>query len=528
VSRGSNIVLALVCGSACAGDDSGLPQPTSTAGQFTSDGTSTTGGDEDPGTTTSEGSADGSTTGTSGTPCLGEGCPCDEAEADPCPTGLFCDAGSCTAVACGDGIVAGAEVCDDGNTADGDGCDADCTYTEIRIDASFLGTCALIEGGRVRCWGAGDSGQNGYGNTETIGDDEHPYEVGDVMLSGPLEQLQSGDRHVCGLLKDEHEVMCWGAGAQGALGYGNTQDIGDDEFLTTLGSVDVGAPVSFVTSGGTHTCVITTAGQVKCWGAEGFGELGQGPAHMGNIGDDERPLDVGNVQIGAAIVGLSAGIGQTCVITSTGAIKCWGLGSDGQLGYGNTDSIGDDEAPATVQPLQFGIDALQISAGFAHTCALFEGGSVRCWGSSFNGQLGQGNTDTLGDAVPATAGSPVPLPFDDEVVEISAGDFHSCALSSAGEMACWGSNDAGQLGVGTTDDIGDDEPASAASLVEFDAPIRQIDAGGSHTCAVLEDYRVYCWGRNGAGQLGLGHTDDVGDDELPADAGEVLVLPPPR
>ncbi|MEM6294363.1 MAG: DUF4215 domain-containing protein [Myxococcota bacterium] len=474
---------------------------------------------------TTEREDDSTTTGA----CTSEGCPCDpDARPSACDEGLYCDVDTCALVVCGDGRAQGDEQCDDGNDESGDGCDNDCTFTEIQIDVSYRTTCALIEGGRVRCWGNNDNGEAGYGNTEDIGDDEFPYEVGDVQLPLPVIQLQSGDEHVCGRLDSRSHVLCWGRGADGVLGYGNPNNLGDDEFLGDLTPVNVGAAVSFVTTGGTHTCVTTSAGQVKCWGSVTYGQLGYGGQPNEDVGDDEVPAVVGNVQVGAAIVDLSGGIGQTCVITSNGAVKCWGLGASGQLGYGNALDVGTDETPADVEALAFPEDARAISAGFDHTCALFEGGIVRCWGAAYRGQLGSGSTEPFGDVEPATSGSPLELPLDGEVVAIAAGDDHNCALDDTGALVCWGDNMNGQLGIGSTETIGDDEPASASMPVVFDRPIRQFDAGGAHTCAVLDDYRVYCWGWNGDGQLGLGHKDPVGDDELPSDVAAVNVLGPSR
>ena len=474
----------------------------------------------DPATGSTSGSTGDSTGGSSSTgECVGEGCPCSEAE--PCDEGLYCD-GTCMPIVCGDQQIHEGEECDDGNTDDGDGCDADCTYTTLYIDVSYQSTCALIEGGRVRCWGQNDQGQLGYGFTDPVGDDEHPWEVGDVQLPDGLIQLQSGDGHSCGLLASGTEVVCWGLGSSGQLGYGNTENIGDDEFPSTVPAVQVGASVDFVTTGGSHTCVTTVAGQVLCWGAGFNGQLGYG--NTNSIGDDETPAAAGNVMVGAAIVDLSAGINQTCVIQANGALRCWGNNSVGQLGYGHTTTIGDDETPASVTPLTFGEDAVQVTAGFNHTCARFASGNVRCWGGNFSGELGRGDTELIGDDELATVLMPIDLGGEGTVVSIAAGDNHTCALYDDGELRCWGNNFSGQLGLGTADNLGDDEVPAVADPVDLPGEVIQMDAGGSHTCAVLSDYRVYCWGANHWGQLGLGHVDTVGDDELPMSSEPVQVL----
>ena len=513
----------------------GLPTPM--VDTFTPTGTSTSG---PPPTTVSPSTSgidpslpptDGSTTmlppeestSTGDDVCGEQGCPCDTA--DTCDPGFYCEK-VCLPITCGDELVHEGEDCDDGNNEDGDGCDNDCSYTEIVIDVSYLNACALIEGGRVRCWGRGSSGQNGYGNTDDVGDDELPYEVGDVQLPAGLLELHGGDNHTCGRLDTDTEVICWGAGFSGAIGTGDTEDLGDDEFLTALTPIDVGDDVAHLTTGGTHTCVETSTGQVRCWGAGFSGQLGYG--NQDNIGDNEVPAAAGNVQVGAAIVELSAGIGMTCVIQSNGAVRCWGSNFSGQLGYGNTESIGDNETPEfSVTPLDFGDDAVQITTGLSHACALFENGDVRCWGDNFSGQLGQGHTDNLGDTEVATTIDPIDFGEDGEVTAIAAGDDHTCALFDDGVLKCWGRGSNGELGLGDVENVGDNELPSESMAVDLDLPVIQFDAGGVGTCAVLEDYRVYCWGGNFFGELGLGHLDPIGDDELPSSVEPVQILDPP-
>lgn len=160
-------------------------------------------------------------------------------------------------------------------------------------------------------------------------------------------------------------------------------------------------------------------------------------------------------------------------------------------------------------------------------CALFEGGSVRCWGRGDDSQLGAGNTDSLGGVAPASDAPALELPLEGIVQSVAAGRDHTCALDDEGVLVCRGRNHHGQLGLGHADSIGDDEPVSASSVVDLGRPIRQFDAASSRTCAVRDDYALYCWGDNETGVRGLGHTDDIGDDELPIEAGPVLVFAPP-
>ena len=493
------------------------------------DGDPTGDGDGDP-TTTGDGDGDPTTTGDGDgdNGCTEAGCDCSD-PAIVCDADLYCsDADVCTAPTCGDGNHEPLEQCDDGNAVDGDGCDADCSFTEVlTIDASYQNTCALLEGGRVRCWGKNNLGQLGYGHTDDIGDDETPASVGDVMLPEPGAQLTMGDSHSC-ILMDDMAVRCWGDGSSGKLGYGNLDNIGDDEFPSTIPDVVLGGAALEVDAGGSHTCARLNDGKLRCWGAGAGGQLGYG--NTDTIGDNDLPVLAGDVPVGAAVVSVATGIGHTCAITANGAIRCWGLGQGGRLGYANTDNVGDDETPAAVgnvpaipQGLPPTTKATALALGLNMSCALFDTGDVLCWGSNFSGQLGQGGTATIGDTEFPSTVPPIPLPS--AAVAITAGDTHVCALLDTEEAICWGANFYGQLGYGHTDNLGDDEGLIGLEPLDLGGPVAQIDAGGNHTCAILaETNEVLCWGLNIDGQLGYGHTDDIGDDELPSAAGPIALF----
>src|SRR5436190_20214158 len=166
----------------------------------------------------------------------------------------------------------------------------------------------------------------------------------------------------------------------------------------------------------------------------------------------------------AAAGRLAAGARFSCAIIRGGAVRCWGINDSGQLGYGNTRDIGDNETPASVAPVDLGgHKAVAIAAGFYHACALLDNGRVRCWGQGSAGQLGYGNTNNVGDdETPAAAG---PVELGGKAVAITAGGFHTCAILDNGRVRCWGLNWRGELGVGNTNNIGDYEtPASVAPV----------------------------------------------------------------
>jgi len=392
-------------------------------------------------------------------------------------------------------------------------------------------TCARVIGGGLRCWGFGGGGRLGYANTSTIGDDETPGAVGPVDLGSgrTAEAISAGGFHSCALL-DDAGVRCWGFGGDGRLGYANRNDVGDDETPGSAGPVELGRRAEAISAGGGHSCALLDDGRVRCWGFGDDGRLGYGDDE--NIGDDEAPASVGPVDLGSDSTGtaitataISAGQDHTCAVLDGGRVRCWGLGSSGALGYGDTNTIGEDEAPGAVGPVDLGEGrtAKAISAGSSHTCALLDDGGVRCWGSGGNGRLGYGNTITIGDnEKPGTVG---PVELGATATAITAGDNHTCALLDGGSVRCWGLGGDGRLGYGNRKNVGDDEAPGSVGPVDLGSgrTAVAISAGGSHTCALLDDASTRCWGNAATGRLGYCDADDIGDDESAGAAGPVNV-----
>ncbi|HEY6559297.1 MAG TPA: hypothetical protein VI072_18560 [Polyangiaceae bacterium] len=394
------------------------------------------------------------------------------------------------------------------------------------VSGSNWHTCALLVNGKVRCWGDGSYGQLGYAVRRTIGDDEFPSSAGDVNVGGAVTQIAASfSGHTCALL-DTRQVRCWGYAASGAaLGYAGVVPETDEP--VSAGNVNVGGEVSQVALGYWHTCALLSTGNVRCWGENQHGELGY--AHTNPIGDDEVPASAGDVNLGGAVRQISAGSSHTCALLAGGRVRCWGNNDSGQLGYGHTRAIGDDEVPASAGDVNVGGEVVQIAAGGGHTCALLAGGTVRCWGHAWEGELGYARRDNIGDdEPPASAGD---VAVGGTVVQISAGSDHTCARLHDGAVRCWGSNVMAQLGYGNRISIGDDELPSSAGDVSVGGPVAQIDAGNSHTCAVLTSGALRCWGSatysaSGpalAPELGYPKRDPVGDDEPPSSAGDVFV-----
>jgi alpha-tubulin suppressor-like RCC1 family protein len=339
------------------------------------------------------------------------------------------------------------------------------------IAAGSWHTCALTSGGGVKCWGRNDSGQLGDGTTI---DRSTPVDA-NGLTSGVMA-IAAGRRHTCALTSGGG-VKCWGSNWYGQLGDGTTTNRN-----TPVDVAGLTSGVISIAAGSWHTCALTSGGGVKCWGANGDGQLGGGTDPLHNM-----PVDVNGLAGG--VTSITAGYSHTCALTSGGGVKCWGWNDDGQLGDGTFTSR---KMPADVNGLTSGVIA--IAAGGSHSCALTSSGGVKCWGKNASGQLGDGTTiqrSTPMDVVGLTSG----------VIAVAAGGSHTCALTIGGEIECWGWNDFGQLGDGTT--IQRSTPVDVSGLT---IEITAIAAGGSHTCALTMGGKVACWGANEDGQLGDGTT----------------------
>ncbi|MDD5309780.1 MAG: hypothetical protein PHU25_20885 [Deltaproteobacteria bacterium] len=394
----------------------------------------------------------------------------------------------------------------------------------LRVRTSVDHNCVLNQAGELRCFGQGMYGKLGYGNTNDIGDDEAPASAGIVDVGGRVVEVSAGYMHTCALLT-EGRVRCWGWGQNGRLGYGNTDDIGDDEPPARAGDVPLGGRAKSVCAGQWHSCAVLDNGAVRCWGVGRYGRLGYG--NVDDVGDDETPAEAGDVVVGGKAARVFCGGQHTCALLDNGALRCWGANFAGQLGYGHTNNVGDDEAPATAGDVPVGGKILDVGLAAIHTCVLIEGGRVRCWGNGDRGRLGTGNTNNLGD-------QPGELPVADvklsgTAVALGVGDSHACVVLTSGDLQCFGDNIYGRLGYGHTNNIGDDETPSSVGVVPFAGEkFAAVAAGGAHTCALTTTGALRCFGHGAVGQIGQGNTDDVGNDEPASSIGPVPLFAIPE
>jgi hypothetical protein len=270
-------------------------------------------------------------------------------------------------------------------------------------------SCALLDNATVKCWGRSASGQLGYNDTVTRGDGAG--EMGDALpaisfASGrTATAIAAGTNHTCALL-DNAQVVCWGNNEYGQLGQGNMDNIGDGIGQTIAATpainLGTGRSVIAISVGDLHTCALLDNAAVKCWGASANGRLGTGDTldigdESNEMGDALLPISLGT---GVSAVAISAGGAHTCVLLNTSAVKCFGNGTDGRLGYGNQNNLGDgpSEMGDVLATVNLGADrtVLAVSAGLAHTCAMLDDASVKCWGNGGSGRRGSGNTTRVG------------------------------------------------------------------------------------------------------------------------------------
>lgn len=409
----------------------------------------------------------------------------------PRVTSVGCTAGTCVATTC----VVGWDDCDDNFS---NGCEANLATSEAHCgscdspcdwscggsaceDGSSVGvgsthSCAVLESGRVACWGSNASGELGLG---TAGPAQAQASivvgVGGVGSLSGVSQVDGSAGHTCARLSTG-TVVCWGANNQGQLGDGTTMDRPYPVAVPGL------AGVLQVTTGNAFSCALLSGGSVRCWGANGSGQLGNS---MTSAAPTTAPVTVTGLSNATQ---LDAGQSHVCARTAVGVVRCWGLGSGGRLGNGGTSS---QSSPVLVTGIS---TASEVTAGDSHSCALLADGSLRCWGLGGSGQLGNG----------ASSGSTTPVAVVDiaGATSVRAGAFHSCATIAGGAAMCWGAGSNGALGNGGL--ASSSRPVTVSGI----SGVTSMDVGGNHACVVLAGGRVSCWGRGTSGEVGDGLSMD--------------------
>ncbi len=407
---------------------------------------------------------------------------------------------------------------DQGNTGnDGARSDTDVVTIEVRtgklveISARFAHACGRTAEGTVYCWGSDSSGQLGNGAgvqssqvpTQVVGEDG-------IGVLQDVTQIAAGSSHTCALTS-AGGVFCWGANGGNQLGnWGGTSHTP----VRVIGPGGTGflEDVVQISAGEFFTCAVTSDGAAYCWGADVVGELGNGSA--GGSAAPARVVGVGGTGVLSDVTQIAAGTFHACAVTSAGHVFCWGADAVEQLG----DGLGDGEpSESPVQVLgEDGSGVLenvkQISA-YNHTCAVTGSGSAYCWGEG-GPKLGSGGSSAR--PLPTRVVGNLGFGSLGDVQQISAGAYHTCAIASFGSFTgvgfCWGFDDHGALGNGNN---GTQEAPFRLSVPLAEESLSQITASFQYSCAVTSSGDPYCWGSDSSGALGNGGTSDE-DSEFPS------------
>ena len=305
--------------------------------------------------------------------------------------------------------------------------------------------------------------------------------------------ISAGNVHTCAIL-DNASTMCWGSDGDGRLGDG-----GEDNTISKPTGYVInpdGETFKSIHAGHENTCGITDSGKLYCWGNNNNGKNG-----IGTTNTEKSPSTPVTFEEDTIIEKISIGLYHSCAIDSDNAVWCWGRAWNGNLGSG--DDATDQYSPVKVELPGANDFATEIAAGERFTCALLGNGAISCWGYDGSYQLGDSLETTADQNTPQ---SYVSLPSGRIAVDVDAGQHHACAVLDNGSIVCWGHNNYGMLGFGPYSSIANSLPQyiNTTQSVSF----TQVSTGYDHTCALLENGTGMCWGRNTHGQLGNDSTTD--------------------
>src|SRR5690554_4759037 len=396
-------------------------------------------------------------------------------------------------------------------------------------------------------------------------DDSSPasivYDEGeDIEISADMiakSRLALGYNHSCFITADNGSVMCWGDNKQGQLGNGKriepetdgepTFEDGEnaEEFKENLFSHTPVAVVNYdnnpvidaieISASENHTCALLTAGNVKCWGSNSNGQLGNSQLSGKKTSSTAVDVNVADLQ---GVKAISVGNTYSCALLEAGDIKCWGkipsgfsannlleltnkkpsqlatasahacvVTEDNQVQcWGDSSKLGHIESEATKVT---GIDnALLVSSKGSHSCALLNNGRVRCWGENLRGQIGNGDGGSASSTVKVPTKNVIQL---SQVISLSSGEHYNCAVTRLGQVKCWGSNQHGQLGYISPNNSQPQAffPESTVAMPTAKDKAKEVSVSQGHSCARLENDDIYCWGKNDLGQLGNGEKQSI-------------------
>lgn len=367
------------------------------------------------------------------------------------------------------------------------------------IAAGYYHSCALGTDGSSYCWGQNSAYQLGNGTTtQSLVATKTPQ--GAVPSNVRLTQLSTYYQHTCAIGSNSL-LYCWGMNAYRQIGNASTTTATTPTLASTISNAP-GGSITGISTGDYHTCINSSNAKIYCWGYNAYGGLGNvnapNPSDVAQVTGSNTALGYGR---GLSVV---AGGGATCAISIDSKPYCWGYNSVGQLGNGNTIN---SASPADVSngAIPVGVDSVSLSGGGGTVCMLGSDAKIYCWGGNDTGQLGNGNTTNSSLPVAVQQGA-VPAGVSVRGLSVGGGlGTNACMLGSDGNAYCWGGNSRGQLGNGSTINSSTPVLVSRGSM-PVGVTIRSISTSGETTCALGTDDKAYCWGRNDWGQIGNGTT----------------------
>lgn len=374
----------------------------------------------------------------------------------------------------------------------------------VQVAAGHSMACAVLSDTTARCWGSGPLGTGGAFNQTS------PFAVqvedaqGDAMTG--ITQIAIGSGHVCALLQDT-TAQCWGDNLVGNLGNGTTTASTTPVVVQQQG----GATLTGITQlalGDLHSCALLSSGEARCWG-QNQGTLGDGTRT-----NRKRAVPVQNsAGTGPLtnIVQLAAGSQHTCALLGDGRVQCFGENGQGQIGDGTTTARLRPKTVKDPSGTTALTSVTQISADLQSTCARLSTGQLRCWGPNGSGQRGNGAVTLPGQPgplLPTAVKAPSGTTAFTGAQSVGVGAFHACARINTAQLRCWGVNTDGQAGDGTRTTAPKKLPVVVRNQFDTQAlsNAQTVVGADQNTCALLTDSTVVCWGVNNFGQVGDGTT----------------------
>lgn len=375
----------------------------------------------------------------------------------------------------------------------------------IQVSVGAYHACGITSEQKAYCWGYNEFGQLGNGNTGTNSFSPVAVSTSGVLGGKKLRSISTHYAHNC-VIDSSGVIYCWGWNNAGQLGIG-TSGAGNDSNVPVLvnmtGSLS-GKTIKTVTMNWQRTCVLASDNQVYCWGGDDYGSLGDNVSTSGNPKSVPTPLYTAGALSGKTILSLSAeGDYHNCVLASDKKAYCWGYNNYGQVGDGTRTTQPVPVAVDTTGVLANKTIKL-LTAFDKHTCAVASDDKIYCWGRNDYRQLGD-NTADADRIMPGAVynGGILNGKAISYMANSGSPNHHTCIMDSNGLSYCWGRNDYGQLGDGTVNTVALPTFLNGNGMID-NKKLIMIKGSTYNTCAINTDYKLYCWGQNNYGQIGQG------------------------